>query len=64
MKLNGICIVLTAVFFFTLTAYSQEEGDKVLLLNIGNKNLREKVMTISPDNAYARYSVRSHSSSP
>jgi len=39
--------------FFTLTAYSQEEGDKVLLLNIGNKNLREKVMSISQDNVYS-----------
>ncbi len=52
MRLKRICIVLI-VAFFTLTAFSQEEGDKVLLLNIGNKNLREKVMTISPDNVFS-----------
>ena len=48
MRLKRISIVLIVVFF-TLTAFSQEEGDKVLLLKIGNKKLREKVMTISPD---------------
>lgn len=52
MRLKKICIGLIVVFF-TLTAFSQEEGDKVLLLNIGNKKLREKVMTISPDNVFS-----------
>jgi len=52
MGLNKLWIVLIVVFF-ALSAYSQEEGDKVLLLNIGNKNLREKVMTISPDNVFS-----------
>ena len=41
------------VVIFTLTVFSQEEGDKVLLLSIGNKNLREKVMTISPDKVFS-----------
>ena len=54
MRFEKICIALTVlVFFFSMTAYSQEEEDKVLLLSIGNKNLREKVMTISPDNVYS-----------
>ncbi len=52
MKLTRIWVVFFTVFF-VLNAYSQEEGDKVLLLNIGNKNLREEVMTISPDNVYS-----------
>jgi len=52
MRLKKICIVLMVVFF-TLNAFSQEEEDKVLLLNIGNKNLREKVMTISPDTVFS-----------
>lgn len=52
MRLKRIWIVLMVVIF-TFTAFSQEEGDKVLLLNIGNKNLREKIMTISPDNVFS-----------
>lgn len=52
MRLKRICIILI-VAFFTLTAFSQEEGDKVLLLNIGNKILREKVMNIFPDNVFS-----------
>ncbi|MCJ7582396.1 MAG: ChaN family lipoprotein [Candidatus Aminicenantes bacterium] len=53
MRFNKICIAFVAVLFFSMTAYSQEEEDKVLLLNIGNKNLRDKVMAISPDNIFS-----------
>lgn len=46
LKKIGITLIL---LLFSLTSFSQEEGDKVLLLKIGNKNLREKVMAVSPD---------------
>ncbi|MFC2160801.1 ChaN family lipoprotein [Acidobacteriota bacterium] len=53
MRFEKIFIALTILAFFCMNAYSQEEEDKVLLLNIGNKNLKERVMSISPDNVYS-----------
>ncbi|MCJ7580221.1 MAG: ChaN family lipoprotein [Candidatus Aminicenantes bacterium] len=53
MRFEKICIVLMVLVFFCMTAFSQEEEDKVLLLKIGDKNLREKVMPISPDKIFS-----------
>jgi len=53
MKFEKICTALLVMVFFCLTAYSQEEEDKVLLLKLGNKNLKEKVMAISAEKIFS-----------
>ncbi len=53
MRIEKICLTILVLLFFCLTAFSQEEEDKVLLLNIGNKKLKEKVMAVSPEKIFS-----------
>lgn len=52
--MRKFAIIVVLIFWFTLSWIgAQEEDEKILLLNIGNSQLKEKTMNILPDKIFS-----------